>query len=135
LRRGDQSGNASDATQRNAAAEGVADRAELRTADMTALPFEDDSFDVVVSNAAMHNVKGRAGRDRAIEQAVRVLRLGGRLMIADIFGTRQYSAHLAELGMAGITLENLGCDCGGVARGSLRVSLRRPSRGKVLCVP
>ena len=107
-RRGDQSGNASDATQRNAAAEVVADRVELRTADMTALPFEDDSFDVVVSNLAMHNVKGRAGRDRAIEQAVRVLRPGGRLMIADIFGTRQYSAQLAELGMAGITLENLG---------------------------
>ena len=107
-RRGDQSGNAWDATQRNAAAEGVADRVELRTADMTAIPFQDDSFDVVVSNVAMHNVKGRAGRNRAIEQAVRVLRPGGRLMIADIFGTGQYQAKLTELGMEGITLENLG---------------------------
>src|SRR5262249_17050764 len=54
-RRGDQSGNAAEATGRNAAAEGVADRVELHTADMTALPFEADCFDVVVSNVALHN--------------------------------------------------------------------------------
>src|SRR5262247_890434 len=42
----DQSGNNADATRRNAVAEGVADRIELRTADMTALPFDDASFDV-----------------------------------------------------------------------------------------
>ena len=34
-RRGDQSGNAAEATRRNALAEGVADRVELHTADMT----------------------------------------------------------------------------------------------------
>lgn len=75
-RGGDQSGNAAEATLRNAAAEGVADRVELHTADMTALPFEDESFDVVVSNVAVHNVKGRDGRERAIEQAVRVRAAG-----------------------------------------------------------
>src|SRR3954465_3161160 len=42
----DQSGNSAEATRRNAGAEGVADRVELHTADMTALPFEDNSFDV-----------------------------------------------------------------------------------------
>src|SRR5262249_41157243 len=75
-RRGDQSGNAAEATRRNAAAEGVADRVELHTADMTALPFEDGSFDVVVSSVAVHNVKRQAGREKAIEEAVRVLRPG-----------------------------------------------------------
>jgi len=39
-RRVDQSGNSPEATRRNALAEGVADRVELHTADMTALPFE-----------------------------------------------------------------------------------------------
>src|SRR5271166_3550430 len=38
-RRVDQSGNSAEATQRNAAAEGVANRVELHTGDMTALPF------------------------------------------------------------------------------------------------
>jgi arsenite methyltransferase len=107
-RSGDQSGNAADATRRNAVAEGVADRVELHTADMTALPLDDDGFDLVVSSLAMHNIKGRAGREKAIEEAVRVLRPGGRLMIADIWATRQYRAHLAKLGMTNIARRKLG---------------------------
>ena len=61
-RRLDQSGNSLEATRRNAIAEGVSDRVELHTANMMALPFEDDSFDVIVSNFAIHNISGRAGR-------------------------------------------------------------------------
>jgi ubiquinone/menaquinone biosynthesis C-methylase UbiE len=101
-------GNAADATRRNAVAEGVSDRVELHTADMTGLPFEDNSFDVVVSNVALHNIKGQAGRDKALDQAVRVLRPGGRLMIADLRATGQYRAHLAELGMIDIGCRSLG---------------------------
>ena len=84
----DQSGNSLEATRRNAIAEGVADRVELHTGDMTALPFEENSFDVVVSSLAVHNISGSAGREKAISEAVRVLRPGGRLMIADIRATR-----------------------------------------------
>ncbi|HEY6271971.1 MAG TPA: class I SAM-dependent methyltransferase [Terriglobales bacterium] len=107
-KRADQSGNAIEATKRNAAAEGVADLVELRTADMTTLPFEDSTFDLVLSSLAIHNVRGWAGRDQAIEQVVRVLRPGGRLMIADLWATRQYSLCLAKLGMANISRRGLG---------------------------
>ncbi len=95
----DQSGNSLEATWRNAIAEGVADRVELHTANMTALPFADSSFDVVVSSLAIHNISRRADREKAIEEAVRVLRPGGRLMIADVRATRQYQEHLARSGM------------------------------------
>src|SRR5262252_6823253 len=61
-KKGDQSGNSMEATLRNAAAEGVAARVELHTASMTALPFPDNSFDLVLSNVAVHNVKGAPGR-------------------------------------------------------------------------
>jgi arsenite methyltransferase len=104
----DQSGNCADATRRNAVAEGVADRVELHTGDMTALPFEDNSFDVVVSSLAIHNIRGRAGRTKAVDEAVRVLRPGGRLMIADIRATRQSEAHLAKMGMSDVTRGGLG---------------------------
>jgi ubiquinone/menaquinone biosynthesis C-methylase UbiE len=104
----DQSGNAADATRRNAAAEGVADRVELHTADMTALPLAGDSFDLVVSSLAIHNISGRAGREKALEEAVRVLRPGGRLMIADIWATRHYQAHLAKIGMSDVARRGLG---------------------------
>jgi len=107
-RRGDQSGNAADRTRANAAAEGVAERVGLSTADMLALPFAADSFDVVVSNVAMHNVKGSARRGEAVGQAVRVLRPGGRLLIADLFGARQYEAELIRLGMHDVRRRSLG---------------------------
>lgn len=55
-RRLDQSGNSLEATLRNALAEGVEDRVELHTADMMALPFADESFDLVVSNFAINNI-------------------------------------------------------------------------------
>jgi ubiquinone/menaquinone biosynthesis C-methylase UbiE len=104
----DQSGNAAEATRRNAVAEGVVDRVALCTADMAALPFRDGTFDVVLSNVAIHNIRGRAGRDRAIAEAVRVLRPGGRLLIADIFGSARYRARLAELGMINVARRSLG---------------------------
>ena len=104
----DQSGNSAQATQRNAVAEGVADRVELRTGDMMALPFEGDSFDVVVSSLAIHNIRGRAGREKAIDEAVRVLRPGGQLLIADIMATRHHQTRLAKIGMSDVTRRRLG---------------------------
>ena len=104
----DQSGNSLAATERNAVAEGVADRVELRTGDMTALPFEDGVFDVVVSNFAIHNITRRAGREQAIREAVRVLRPGGRLRIVDVRGTGAHRAQLAGLGMLDVSRAGLG---------------------------
>ena len=81
----------------NAAAAGVADRVEVRTADMTALPFADDSFDVVTSALAIHNISSPEGRHRAIEEAMRVLRPGGRLLIADLWPmARTYAAQIGH---------------------------------------
>ena len=104
----DQSGNSLEATRRNAVAEGVADRVELHTGDMMALPFDENSFDVVVSSLAIHNIGGRAGREKAIDEAVRVLRPGGRLMIADVRATGQYQARLAKIGMSDVARRGLG---------------------------
>ncbi|EUA52195.1 methyltransferase domain protein [Mycobacterium xenopi 4042] len=59
LWRADQTDNSPTATMTNARLEDVADRVEVRTADMTALPFDDESFDVVVSSLAIHNIPTR----------------------------------------------------------------------------
>ncbi len=106
-KRADQSGNAAEATRRNAAAEGVSNSVDLVTADMTALPLASGSFDVVLSSLAIHNVP-RAARDRAIEEAVRVLAPGGRLMIADLWAVGQYQSKLKALGLADVKRRQLG---------------------------
>lgn len=104
----DQSGNALAATKRNAELEGVADRVDLRTADMRTLPFGDGSFDVVLSSLAIHNIPDAEGRASAIDEAVRVLRPGGRILIVDINATREYATRLGQRGMTEIRLRPLG---------------------------
>lgn len=93
----DQSGNSPEATLANAAAAGVADRVKVHTADMTALPFADDSFDVVTSAMAIHNIHSPEGRYRALDEAMRVLRPGGQLLVADPWlMARKYAAHIGQ---------------------------------------
>jgi len=108
LWRADQTDNSPSATMANAELENVADRVEVRTADMTALPFADESFDVVVSSLAVHNIPSRDGRRLALIEAVRVLRPGGRLAIADLWETRQHAQQLRELGWRDVRRRNLG---------------------------
>ncbi|WP_242660499.1 class I SAM-dependent methyltransferase [Mycobacterium kubicae] len=108
LWRADQTDNAREATLANAKLENVADRVELHTADMTALPLPDNSVDVIVSSLAIHNIPDRAGRRRALDEAIRVLRPGGRLAIADLWETRQHADRLHELGWHDVRRRNLG---------------------------
>ena len=96
-RRRDQSGNSRAAAERNAVAEGVQGRVELVDADARDLPFAAASFDVVVSNLALSNIRESGGRAQALCEAVRVLRPGGLLRIVDD-GADRYAAVLQDVG-------------------------------------
>jgi SAM-dependent methyltransferase len=104
----DQSGNSMETTLENAELEGVRDRVELKTGDMTKMPFPDGSFEVVLSALAIHNIRDRRDRLKAIDEAVRVLKPEGRLVLADIRYTTEYADRLRELGMSGAQVRNLG---------------------------
>jgi arsenite methyltransferase len=99
LWRQEQTSNSREATLRNASLEGVSERVDVETADMTRLPFADASFDVVVSSLAIHNIRGAERRRSAILEAARVLRPGGRLVIVDLLFTRRYAEWLCRLGL------------------------------------
>jgi len=104
----DQSGNSTANAEANLTANGVADRVELVTGDMTALPFPDASFDLVTASLAIHNIHAPGGREAALREALRVLRPGGRLVIADISATAQYVRMLGGLEAVSVTRKPLG---------------------------
>ena len=94
----DQKNNSARAAQENACIEGVANRIDIQDADARKLPFVDDSFDVVLSSFAIHNISGSSERETAIREIARVLKPGGQLAIADIRHARAYQKVLQGLG-------------------------------------
>ncbi|MDQ1308559.1 MAG: hypothetical protein QG671_4394 [Actinomycetota bacterium] len=106
----DQSGNSVAAAESNAAANSVADRVRFETADMTDMPFEDESFDVVTASVSIHNIKDPAMRARAIAEIYRVTRPGGRIRIVDLAHADEYRENLASLGAVEPAVAGLGLD-------------------------
>ncbi|MEO8190272.1 MAG: class I SAM-dependent methyltransferase [Acidobacteriota bacterium] len=94
----DLSGNRPEAALENAQREGVEDRVRVKTADMRKLPFPNDSFHVVLSSVAIHNIYSVEGRGEAISEIARVLRPGGQALIDDIRHGREYAAAFARSG-------------------------------------
>jgi len=87
----DLSANNMAATQENAELEGVADRVELKTASATRMNFDNEGFDVVLSNLCIHNIDDSVGRDEACREIARVLKPGGTAVISDFKNIDQYA--------------------------------------------
>jgi arsenite methyltransferase len=96
----DQAGNSREATMLNVQLENVADRVEIIDGDARKLPFDDNSFDVVVSSWALHNIPDQAGRGTAVREIARVLKPGGRILLVDIRFTGQYAETLRQSKMS-----------------------------------
>ena len=76
----------------------MSDRVAVETADMRKLPFPDQSFDVVVSHWAVHNLKDASDRDAALAEIARVLKRGGHVILTDIEHREAYADRLRNLG-------------------------------------
>ena len=95
----DLSGNTPAGTLNNATIEGVADKVEVHTGDARKLPFDDASFNVVLSSMALHNIYNAGERQTAVREIARVLKSGGRVLIVDVRHTKQYAATLRDAGL------------------------------------
>ncbi len=95
----DLSGNTPAGTLNNATIEGVADKVEVHTGDARKLPFDDASFNVVLSSMALHNIYNADERQTAVREIARVLKSGGRVLILDVRHTTQYAATLRDAGL------------------------------------
>jgi len=93
------SGNRADSVLENALIEGVQNRVEVKEGDARMLPFADGTFDVVVSNFVVHELKDRADREQMMREAARVLKPGGHLALVDFIFTDQCVEDLRKFGV------------------------------------
>lgn len=98
----DQADNRPGITLQNARLEAVRDRVRLCSADARALPFKDETFDVVISSLAIHNIAAASERRRAIENMAHVLKRGGQILIIDLVRTSEYARLLSDIGFADV---------------------------------
>ncbi len=103
----DQSGNSRAAAQRNVEITGLADHITIHDANMTDLPFDDATFELVTASLAIHNIPLRAERDQAMAEIVRVTKPGGRVVIIDIGRTKEYVAALTAAGATALERSGL----------------------------
>jgi len=93
----------------NATENHVMDRTSLQIGDMTAMPFPDDSFDLVTANIAISDVDhDEAGRRAAVAEILRVTRRGGQIRIVDIHYVGEYRDQLKNLGADNVKIKSLG---------------------------
>ena len=104
----DLSGNTPDGTLNNAMIEGEAEKVEVHTGDARKLPFDDASFDVVLSSMALHNIYNAGERQTAVREIARVLKSGGRVLILDVRHINQYAATLRDAGLDARCVQGIG---------------------------
>ncbi len=83
--------------EENARLSGVDRRITFRSGSASALPFEDNSFDLVVSNLVFHEVHDVADKRTCIKEALRVLNPGGIFVFQDLFLLQAYFGTPEEL--------------------------------------
>jgi len=106
--RGAKSGNRPEAVLENALRAGVAERVEVLGGDARRLPFKDATFDIVVSNFVLHELKTGAEREKMSQEVVRVLKPGGRLALIDFIFTGECVEELQKNGMSGARRSRIG---------------------------
>jgi ubiquinone/menaquinone biosynthesis C-methylase UbiE len=81
----------------NARLAGVEGRVTFQKASASKLPFEDASFDLVVSNLVFHEVQDVEDKRVSIHEALRVLKPGGVFVLQDLFLIKAYYGTPEEL--------------------------------------
>jgi arsenite methyltransferase len=82
----------------NARIEGVTDRIAVKDGNACSLPFHDNSFDLVTSSDMLHHLSSK-DRIQAVGEMARVLKPGGKLVIAEIAFTKQFIQTLKDCGV------------------------------------
>lgn len=95
----DLSDNTADHTAHNIRMEGVEDKTVLLTENIVKTDFENEFFDVILSNLCLHNIENAKEKELALAEIDRMLKPGGEVIISDFKHTSQYKRFFEESGM------------------------------------
>jgi arsenite methyltransferase len=93
----DLSANNVENAMQNAEIEGVADKVEILNENAMGMSFADNRFDVILTNMVIHNIYNKAGRKKACQEIVRVLKPGGIAIISDFRHVKEYKNNFDTL--------------------------------------
>ncbi|MDD4514178.1 class I SAM-dependent methyltransferase [Massilibacteroides sp.] len=89
----------------------VSDQICFERASASSLPFEDESFDIVISNMVFHEVADVKDKKEVIKEALRVLKKGGLFVFQDLllnkklYGNREYLVqYVKDLNIESVSL-------------------------------
>ncbi|MBB1063398.1 class I SAM-dependent methyltransferase [Limosilactobacillus fastidiosus] len=88
----------------------VADRTKIVDGSLANLPLESRRYDYVLSAFTFHSVTPAINRGRAIQEAVRVMKPEGILVIVDFGDLQQYRQLLNNLGFQNVRIIPTGMD-------------------------
>lgn len=74
---------------KNAEIEGAAGHVNFQKTGADSLPFEEESFEAVVSNLVFHEVRGVRDKRELVKEALRVVKKGGAFSFQDLFLSKQ----------------------------------------------
>lgn len=99
----DLSGEA-DKAKENAKLEGVGDRVRVDSIETAKFVYPDNHYDVVVSVLALRYAGDAETREELLQEMLRVLKPGGRILIFDASNVSDYAAELRSLGAQNVEL-------------------------------
>lgn len=95
----DLSDNTIEQTKNNILLENVTDKTEIISENIIKTNFNDNYFDVIVSNLCLHNIYNAEERKQACKEIFRILKPGGEAIISDFKHTGEYKKNFETLGM------------------------------------
>lgn len=95
----DLSDNTIEQTKANIDLENVADKTVIISENILKSHFNDNFFDVIISNLCLHNLYKLEERKKACQEISRILKPGGEAIISDFKHTSEYKKEFEKLGM------------------------------------
>jgi arsenite methyltransferase len=95
----DLSDNSIEQTKINTELENVKQKVEILKENILKTTFNDNSFDVIVSNLCLHNLYKPEERKTACKEIFRILKPNGEVIISDFKKSSEYKKTFEELGM------------------------------------